>query len=191
MLVDDRDGGVQPDLLEAHVDVGRRLANLDRLRVPVVAVDRDVQPVRAGCEPVDVQRRGAEELAIEEDRRTGHVAADTQDTGRPGRDGGRWAVDSPGSRTGTVDRPRPASRAIGPAPGQEQGVAAPAPGARPFPQAAAAARTRTRRRRRQTAAPSTITSSIGPRRDVGGGSRRTPSCGPSVRFAPARGRLEA
>ena len=45
VLVDDRERRVHDDVLEAHVDVGRRFPDLDRLGVPLVAVDRDVQPV--------------------------------------------------------------------------------------------------------------------------------------------------
>ena len=192
VLVDHRHRGVQADVLEPHLDLGRRLADLDRLRVALVALDRDVQPVRAGREPVDVQRRGAEELAIEEHRRTRHVAADAQDAGGAG-----WRRRVPRARL--VHAPAAgrsvaagASRAIGPAPAQAAArgrAGARARGSSPQGLAAAAGRARTRRRRRQTAAPSTITSSISPRREVGGGSSSNTLMRARVTAVPASAAL--
>ena len=171
VLVDHRHRGVQAHVLEPHVDVGRRLADPDRLGVPFVAVDRDVQPVRAGSEPVDVQRGGAEELAIEEHGRAGHVAADAQHAGGAGRGGG--CAGSAGSRTG-AGRSAAAGRLAGwgRLPFRVRGAAAPSEGRAAVSAGAGGCRRENMNQAppAQTAAPSTITSSIGPRRDVGGGS---------------------
>ena len=123
---------VEADLLEADHHVARPGAEVERLGVHVVALGGDVQAVRARREVARLDRCRAEELAVEEDVRAGHVRVDAQ-PGRFGLEARQQSRRVPGHHVHLALprlRSRPSSRAPGGCPVRARACAARSPSVR-------------------------------------------------------------